>query len=106
GSLVKRPMKRVSEPLRLMGAQFELTNNDYAPLTVRGAKLHGIDYDLKIASAQIKSAILLAGLSADGTTTIRGEIQSRDHTERFLKYFGASLDVTSEYVKVIGGQKL
>jgi 3-phosphoshikimate 1-carboxyvinyltransferase len=106
GSLVKRPMKRVSEPLRLMGAQFTLTNNDYAPLTVKGAKLHGIDYDLKIASAQIKSAILLAGLAAEGTTTIRGEIQSRDHTERFLKYFGASLEVTPELVRVTGGQKL
>jgi 3-phosphoshikimate 1-carboxyvinyltransferase len=105
-SLVRRPMKRVAEPLRKMGAQFELTREDYAPLTVKGSSLHGVNYELKVASAQIKTAITLAGLLADGTTLITGEIHSRDHTERLLKYFGAKLDVTDHSVSVTGGQKL
>ncbi len=106
GSLTKRPMKRVAEPLRKMGATFTLTNTDYAPLTVTGTELQGIDYQLKIASAQIKSAIILAGLHAKGVTTIRGEIHSRDHTERMLDYFGVRVEQTSESVSVRGGQKL
>jgi len=105
-SLVRRPMKRVAEPLRKMGAQFELTREDYAPLTVKGSALHGVNYELKVASAQIKTAITLAGLLADGTTLITGEIHSRDHTERLLKFFGAKLDVTDQSVSVTGGQKL
>jgi 3-phosphoshikimate 1-carboxyvinyltransferase len=105
-SLIKRPMKRVAEPLRKMGAQFELTREDYAPLTVKGGKLHGVTYELKVASAQIKTAITLAGLLAEGTTTITGEIHSRDHTERLLKYFGAQLQATSDAVSISGGQKL
>jgi 3-phosphoshikimate 1-carboxyvinyltransferase len=106
GSLVKRPMKRVAEPLRLMGAQFTLTNNDYAPLSVAAAQLKGIDYQLKIASAQIKSAIMLAALSAQGTTTITGEIHSRDHTERLLGHFGVKVGTSDQYVRIEGGQKL
>jgi 3-phosphoshikimate 1-carboxyvinyltransferase len=105
-SLVKRPMKRVAEPLRLMGAQFALTNTDYAPLTVTGAHLKGIHYPLKIASAQIKTAIMLAALSAEGTTTITGEIHSRDHTERLLKHFGVNVGCTPSEVRIEGGQKL
>lgn len=106
GSLVKRPMKRVAEPLRLMGARFTLTNNDYAPLTVEGAPLRGIDYELKIASAQIKTAIMLAALSAKGVTTITGEIHSRDHTERLLRHFGVEVEATRQYVRLAGGQRL
>lgn len=105
-SLVKRPMKRVAEPLRQMGAQFELTNNDYAPLTVKGTDLHGVNYELKVASAQIKTAITLAGLLAKGTTTITGEIHSRDHTERLLRHFGVNLDVKPDSVSISGGQKM
>jgi 3-phosphoshikimate 1-carboxyvinyltransferase len=105
-SLVKRPMKRVAEPLREMGARFELSRENYAPLTVTGTKLRAIRYDLKIASAQIKSAILLAALSAEGTTEVVGEIHSRDHTERFLKHFGVEVDVSSSAIKLRGGQKL
>lgn len=105
-SLVKRPMKRVAEPLRQMGAKFELTNNDYAPLTVKGTDLHGVNYELKVASAQIKTAITLAGLLAKGTTTITGEIHSRDHTERLLKHFGVQLDVRPDAVSITGGQKM
>jgi 3-phosphoshikimate 1-carboxyvinyltransferase len=99
-------MKRVAEPLRQMGAQFELTKNDYAPLTVKGTDLHGVNYELKVASAQIKTAITLAGLLAKGTTTITGEIHSRDHTERLLKHFGVHLDVKPDSVSISGGQKM
>ncbi len=105
-SLVGRPMKRVAEPLRLMGAKFELTKEDYAPLTVRATQLHAIDYHLKIASAQTKTAIMLAALFAEGTTIIRGEIHSRDHTERMLKHFGVKVDVSPTQIAIQGGQKL
>jgi 3-phosphoshikimate 1-carboxyvinyltransferase len=105
-SLVRRPMKRVADPLRKMGAQFVLSNEDYAPLTVKGTQLQGVTYELKVASAQIKTAITLAGLLAKGTTTITGEIHSRDHTERLLKHFGVSLDVRPDAVSITGGQKM
>jgi 3-phosphoshikimate 1-carboxyvinyltransferase len=104
-SLIKRPMGRVADPLREMGAQIELTGKDFAPLKVLGRRLHGIDYELKIASAQIKTAIILAGLLADGDTRIRGEIHSRDHTERLLKHFGVHIESNSEEVRVRGGQQ-
>lgn len=103
-SLVKRPMKRVAEPLRKMGAQIELTNQDYAPVTIRGTQLSAIDYDLKIASAQIKSAIILAALHASGSTRIHGEIHSRDHTERLLGHFGVEIETTPTEIRVKGGQ--
>lgn len=106
GSLVKRPMKRVSEPLKLMGASFKLTNENYAPLTVNGGKIHAIDYQLKIASAQIKTAILMAALTAEGTTELTGEIGSRDHTERLLPHFGVEIDVSPTRIRLKGGQKL
>jgi len=103
-SLSKRPMKRVSEPLSLMGGEFELTNGDYPPLTVKGRKdgkkLKGINYALQKASAQIKSAIMIAALSAEGETTLTGKIQSRDHTERLLPHFGGKLAVSNESIKV------
>ena len=105
-SLVKRPMKRVSEPLKLMGANFKLTNENYAPLTVTGQKIHGINYELKIASAQIKTAIIMAALYAEGTTRITGEIGSRDHTERLLPHFGCDISVSEKEISIRGGQKL
>ncbi len=104
-SLVKRPMKRVAAPLQLMGAQFELRNGDFAPLKVSGRNLKAIDYELKIASAQIKTAIMLAAISAAGTTRISGEIHSRDHTERLLNHFGVKVSSNSKEVLVTGGQK-
>lgn len=104
-SLVKRPMKRVAEPLRLMGANFELTQNDFAPLKVMGAELQAVNYELKIASAQIKTAIMLAAIAAKGTTRIWGEIHSRDHTERLLKHFGVGVESNAKEVLVTGGQK-
>ncbi|MGK5090305.1 3-phosphoshikimate 1-carboxyvinyltransferase [Bdellovibrionota bacterium FG-2] len=105
-SLVGRPMKRVAEPLRLMGAKLSLTKDDYAPLTVEGTKLRAIDYHLRIASAQTKTAIMLAALFAEGTTVIRGEIHSRDHTERMLKHFGVTVDLSPTSISIKGGQRL
>jgi 3-phosphoshikimate 1-carboxyvinyltransferase len=105
-SLVRRPMKRVAEPLRRMGAQLQLTNQDYAPLTVQGAKLAAIDYELKIASAQLKTSVLLAALTADGTTRLTGEILSRDHTERLLGHFGVAVACSNSEISLKGGQKL
>ena len=94
-SIQKRPMRRIIEPLSLMGADITSVNgNDCAPLHIAGSKLHGIHYHSKIASAQVKSAILLAGLYADGTTSVTEPALSRNHTEIMLRCFGA--DVTSE----------
>lgn len=105
-SLNKRPMKRVTDPLLLMGAQFRLTNENYAPLTVIGGKIHAIDYHLKIASAQIKTAIIMAALSADGVTKIKGEIGSRDHTERLLPHFGVEIETSDHEISIPGPQTL
>jgi len=105
-SLNKRPMKRVADPLCLMGAHFRLTEDNYAPLTVTGRPLKGITYSLKVASAQIKTAIILAGINALGKTTITGEIHSRDHTERMLQHFGVQIESNEDHVSIEGGQKL
>lgn len=84
-SLQSRPMGRVTRPLKQMGAQIKGRENaNYAPLTIRGGRLKAIDFENKLASAQVKSAVLLAGLFADGTTRITETLPSRDHTERFL----------------------
>ena len=96
-SLSRRPMKRVIEPLTLMGA--DITSVDgHAPLTIRGRKLHGIDYNSKLASAQVKSCILLAGLNAEGKTIFTEPYISRDHTERLFNYLEA--DIKTEGTKV------
>jgi 3-phosphoshikimate 1-carboxyvinyltransferase len=89
-SLGNRPMERVAEPLRLMGAQVE-TVSGRCPITVSGGDLHGIQYDLPVASAQVKSAILLAGIQAEGTTTVTEPVSTRDHTERMLALCGADI---------------
>jgi 3-phosphoshikimate 1-carboxyvinyltransferase len=104
-SLVKRPMKRVAAPLREMGAQIELTRQDYAPVTITGAPLKGIEFNLKIASAQIKTAVMLAALTAEGRTKITGETHSRYHTERLLPHFGVELQVVGPEIFLSGGQK-
>jgi 3-phosphoshikimate 1-carboxyvinyltransferase len=91
-SLRRRPMKRVIDPLRQMGAQIEAKEGDRAPIEIHGGNLHGIDYTTPIPSAQVKSAILLAGLFADGVTTVREAVVTRDHTEVALREFGARLD--------------
>jgi 3-phosphoshikimate 1-carboxyvinyltransferase len=105
-SLSKRPMRRVSEPLQKMGAQIELSANGTAPIRITGKRLHGIEHHLNVPSAQVKSALLLAGLFAEGTTTLTGEIASRDHTERLLPVFGGSIDVRADRLSVAGGQEL
>lgn len=94
-SIQKRPMRRIMEPLSLMGADIKsLKGNDCAPLLIHGKKLHGIRYTSKVASAQVKSSILLAGLYADGETAVTEPYVSRNHSELMLKLFGA--DVWSE----------
>jgi 3-phosphoshikimate 1-carboxyvinyltransferase len=87
-SLSARPMERIAEPLRRMDARVETTNG-HAPLVVEGAELRAIDYELPVASAQVKSAILLAGLYAEGETTVVEPLPTRDHTERLLERAGA-----------------
>ena len=89
-SLSKRPMKRIIEPLSLMGANIESVDG-HAPLKIHGGKLRGIDYSSKLASAQVKSCILLAGLYAEGKTTVTEPFVSRNHTEVLLDYFGADI---------------
>lgn len=91
--LLRRPMRRVVEPLRRMGAEI-VDSEGYAPLTIYGRRLHGYDHTLEIASAQVKSALLLAGLYADGPTAVREPAPSRDHTERMLSAMGARLTVS------------
>ena len=98
-SLSKRPMKRVIIPLELMGAKFK--HNDYkAPLIIKGNELFPIDYKTPIASAQIKSCILLAGLNTYGETKVTEQYVSRDHTERMLKYLEANIATENNVVKI------
>ena len=107
GSLRSRPMLRVVAPLRQMGASIDgRSYGDLAPLTVRGRSLEGIDLEMDVASAQVKTAVLLAGLNATGVTSVSEPGVSRDHTERMLR--AAGVEVTSEHgtVTVVGGQKL
>jgi len=106
GSLVRRPMARVIKPLELMGARFMARKGGYLPMTVRGGHLKGIFHPMEIASAQVKSALLLAGLKAQGQTTVNEPSLSRDHTERMLGYFGAQLNISSKSVTITGGQSL
>ena len=101
-SLRKRPMGRLIQPLRLMGAEIWGRERDsFAPLVIVGKKLHGIDFTLPVPSAQIKSAILLAGLFAHGNTIVHQIIPSRDHTERMLKRMGASLEIQGNSISLV-----
>ena len=93
-SIQKRPMNRVIKPLSLMGAKIKSTGDGYAPLEITGTGLKGIEYKMPVASAQVKSAILLASLYADGETVVIEDMPSRDHTEIMLNYFGA--DITNQ----------
>lgn len=105
-SLTRRPMRRVADPLQQMGARIILSRGDFAPLSVLGRPLQAIDYSLPVASAQIKTSLILAALHAEGTTVLRGEIQSRDHTERMLKDFGVFMECGPREIRVPGKQKL
>ena len=101
-SLRNRPMDRLIEPLRLMGADIWGRGRDsFAPLVIKGGKLRGIDFTLPVPSAQIKSAILLAGLFASSNTVLYQKIPSRDHTERMLKWMGASLESRENSISLL-----
>ena len=102
-SLSKRPMRRVIEPISLMGGEIQSVDG-HAPLKIVGRPLHGIDYVSKIASAQVKSCVLLAGLFADGITSVTEPYISRNHTELMLKYLGADLTVEGKKVSVRGSK--
>jgi 3-phosphoshikimate 1-carboxyvinyltransferase len=106
-SLLTRPMLRVAEPLRSMGAEVELETNGCAPLRISGSRpLRAIHYQLPIASAQIKSAVLLAGLAAAGVTTVVEPAPTRDHTERMLPQFGAAVERNGNAISIGGGTEL
>ena len=106
-SIGKRPMRRVIDPLRQMGTHITgRANGQYTPLAIQGTTLRAIDYHMPVASAQVKSAILLAGLRAEGTTIVRETEISRDHTERMLRQFGAKVDEVDGVISIQGGQTL
>jgi 3-phosphoshikimate 1-carboxyvinyltransferase len=104
-SLSARPMERVAEPLRRMGAQVETTDG-HLPLTITGGKLEAIDYELPVASAQIKSAVLLAGLGAEGRTTVIEPEPTRDHTELMLRAAGVTVTTRPQSVSIDPPERL
>ena len=104
-SLQRRPMKRLIDPLEQMGARVSLINNKL-PLTIMGTDLRGIDYVPLVPSAQVKTAILLAGLQARGSTIVSESIPTRDHTERALSAFGIIIERNDKGVLIRGGQRL
>jgi 3-phosphoshikimate 1-carboxyvinyltransferase len=104
-SLRGRPVERVAEPLRAMGATV-VSSDGRPPLTVEGGPLRGIEWRLPVASAQVKTAVLLAGLQAEGQTTVREPAPSRDHTERLLPLFGVTVERTGDAASVRGGAVL
>ena len=99
-SLLNRPMERIIQPLRLMGAEIESRERGLPPLVIRGGSLKGIRYSLPVASAQIKSCILLAGLYAAGTTAVEEIVPTRDHTEIALREFGAPVRTSGNWIEV------
>lgn len=105
-SLCRRPMERVAAPLRLMGATVELTKAGTAPMTIVGGELKGREYRMPVASAQVKSAVMLAGLHAAGPTTVIEPAATRDHTEKMLALFGAHCRRDGLAVTVEGGTRL
>jgi 3-phosphoshikimate 1-carboxyvinyltransferase len=104
-SLTVRPMERIRKPLELMGARIELTDS-HAPMTIHGTPLTAIDFEAPIASAQVKTAVLFAGLQAKGTTSIAEKVRTRDHSEHALRAFGATLERKDDRLHITGGQKL
>ena len=106
-SLNGRPMRRVTDPLAQMGAQISTAEGGTPPLTIASSdRLRGIEYTCPMASAQVKSAVLLAGLHADGTTVVHETAITRDHTERMLRGFGVDVEVRGLTASVVGGQQL
>jgi 3-phosphoshikimate 1-carboxyvinyltransferase len=105
-SIRRRPVDRIAEPLRQMGAEIEPTDGRFPPLVVRGAHLRAISCELEVASAQVKSCVLLAALAADGATTVGEPARSRDHTERMLLRAGASIHRHGRHVTVVNADEL
>jgi 3-phosphoshikimate 1-carboxyvinyltransferase len=105
-SIRRRPIDRIAEPLRRMGATIEATDDRFAPFTVYGARLRAIAYDLPVASAQVKSCVLLAGLLADDATTVHEPVPSRDHTERMLAAAGVTIHRNGPRVTVANTDEL
>ncbi|HLO11457.1 MAG TPA: 3-phosphoshikimate 1-carboxyvinyltransferase [Pseudoneobacillus sp.] len=106
-SIGKRPMTRVTNPLSNMGAKIDGRHNgSYTPLSIRGGHLKSINYTLPVASAQVKSALILAGLQADGVSQIIEPAETRDHTERMIRRFGGEIEKNNKVITVKGGQKL
>ncbi len=105
-SLVKRPMRRIIAPLAQMGATIEAIDGQFPPLTIHGGPLRAVDYSLPVASAQVKSCVLLAGLYAEGETVVREPVTTRDHTEIALRELGAEVTIQPRVVRIAGGARL
>ena len=105
-SLSGRPMDRIMRPLREMGAEIEARESRYPPLLIRGREIHPIDYTLPMASAQVKTCVLFAGLYAHGKTTVREPVKTRDHSELALREFGADLETARGIVSITGPARL
>ena len=106
-SLSRRPMRRVIDPLSRMGARIESETGGLPPLRIRGGQaIRGMDYTLQVASAQVKSAVLLAGLYAEGETVVREPHPTRDYTERMLTAFGVDIEFSPGHARLRGGQRL
>jgi len=105
-SIRRRPVDRIAEPLRLMGAEIQAENGRFPPLRVRGERLRAISYELPVASAQVKSCVLLAALAADGATTVGEPARSRDHTERMLLRAGVGVHRHGRHVTVVNTDEL
>ncbi len=105
-SLSRRPMDRIMLPLASMGASITARDGRFPPLQIHGRQLHPIDYELPVASAQVKTCILLAGLFANGTTVVHEPVRTRDHTEVALREFGVDVDVQRRVIRMAGRQKL
>jgi len=105
-SLRHRPMRRVMDPLAKMGARIESRDGGFAPLKIEGTRLSPIDYALPVPSAQVKSAVLLAGLFADGVTSVTEPVRTRDHTELALAEFGARVDQEGRTIRIHGRPRL
>lgn len=104
-SLTLRPLERIRKPLSQMGARIDLVDG-HAPMTIHGGPLKAIDFETPIPSAQVKSAVLFAGLQAEGTTSLSEAVRTRDHSEHALRAFGATLERKNDRLSIAGGQKL
>jgi 3-phosphoshikimate 1-carboxyvinyltransferase len=105
-SLSRRPMARVMTPLQAMGAKISAIDRSHAPLRITGGNLHAIDYKMPVASAQVKSAVLFAGLFANGETRVEEPVRTRDHGELALRAFGADVRQHAKGASIVGGQRL